>query len=42
MVDTGGVTQFIAVTGAAPGMGKTTVCESLRDWLAGRALHVDL
>jgi thymidylate kinase len=36
------VTQFIAIAGVAPGMGKTTVCESLRDWLAGRELDVDL
>lgn len=36
------MTQFIAVAGLAPGMGKTTVCESLHRWLTERGLQVDL
>ena len=38
----GDATGLIAVAGAAPGLGKSTVSAALRDWLAGRGLGVEL
>lgn len=36
----GKVTTIIAVWGAAPGIGKSTLCTGLADWLAGAGLRV--
>lgn len=38
---TGLVTRLIAVAGAAPGAGKSTLSAGLRDWLISRGLEVD-
>lgn len=40
-VETGGVTRLVAVAGAAPGAGKSTLCAGLGGWLTARGLQVD-
>lgn len=41
MPDTAGVAVLIAVAGAAPGIGKSTLCRALAGWLSGLGLRVD-
>ena len=41
MLDTAGVAVLIAVAGAAPGIGKSTLCTALAGWLSGLGLRVD-
>src|SRR5215203_5941645 len=41
MPDTAGVAVLIAVAGAAPGIGKSTLCMAMAAWLSGRGLRVD-
>lgn len=35
------MTRLIAVTGSAPGVGKSTLCAALNGWLTGLGLRVD-
>jgi len=41
MPDTAGVAVLIAVAGAAPGIGKSTLCTALTGWLSDVGLRVD-
>lgn len=38
---TPGPTRLVAVAGASPGAGKSTLCAGIVDWLRGRGLRVD-
>lgn len=40
-VETGVVTCLVAVAGASPGAGKSTLCAGIADWLRARGLEVD-
>ena len=41
MPDTAGMVVLIAVAGAAPGIGKSTLCTAVTGWLSGLGLRVD-